>query len=300
MKLLMQEFEELPDNNLGQNLIWDIGFFGRALDERGNTATTFVTERCSKVMTIHYDAENMGLEIDGEVIDVDDLESAFEFIKEKNLIIEATTLSFPEILLLLKHIKEHALGITIIYLEPNSYSRKRFEPVIDRREYELSKEYLGYIPIPGFSGSFSEEIKNTAIFISGFESERIYRGIEDNQINPRNCILVFGVPAFQAGWEMSSFANNIRVIKEQNISGGIHFAGANNPGSVLKLLNEIHGSLQEDEELNIVPVGPKPASIAAALFAVDREKVNVLFDHPIKKEQRTKEVKKWHLFEVKF
>ena len=29
-------------------------------------------------------------------------------------------------------------------------------------------------------------------------------------LKPDNCIVVFGVPAFQAGWEMNAFANNIR------------------------------------------------------------------------------------------
>lgn len=297
MTLLMHEHSGAPTDKAYQ---WDFAFIGLSLDDRGNIATKFIKNSSSVIEKVKYDAEEMQLHIGNDKHDIDDLDDKFEFVQDQKVLIEATTLSFSEILLILKHIEDKNALITILYLEPESYSRKRDEPIIHRREFELSGENLGYIPIPGFTSSFSEDVKNNVIFLAGYESERIYKGVEENPVNPNNCCLIFGVPAFQPGWEMNSFANNIQVIKEQNLSGGIHFAGANNPGATLDVLTRIHNSLGEDEELNIIPVGPKPTGIAAAIFAVREKRVNILFDHPVQKPKRSKNVKKWHLYDIKF
>lgn len=134
--------------------------------------------------------------------------------------------------------------------------------------------------------------------MTGYESERIDRAMEENMITPRNCSLLFGVPAFQAGWEMNSFANNVRVIRDLRLEGGIFFASANNPCAVYDTIQNIYDSLLESEELYLVPVGTKPAGIATAIFAVQNPKVSILYDHPKKKLKRTKEIEKWHLYDV--
>lgn len=297
MTLLMQEHAKAP---IFHENHWDCAFIGKPIDDRGDKAIEFSKRHCIDTQQVSYDAENMEFSIDNVIFGIDDIEDQFNFIDNKKVLIEATTLSFSEILLILENIKLRNAVIDILYLEPESYFRRRDEHIIHRREFELSGENIGFLPIPGFASSFSKDICHKVIFMAGYESDRIFRGFEDTPIKPFDCSLVFGVPAFQPGWEMNSFANNIRVIKEQNLSGGIYFSSANNPGATIDLLKKIYNSLEDNEELNIAPVGPKPAGIAAALFAVNEDNVNVLYDHPIQKPRRSLNVKKWHIYSIKF
>ena len=87
-------------------------------------------------------------------------------------------------------------------------------------------------------------ISKKGVFFLGYEETRFDRALEDYQmISPNNCIVVFGVPAFQPGWEMDSLANNIGVIRQRNIKGGVYFCGAANPASTVDLLNELYNTL---------------------------------------------------------
>jgi len=279
---------------------WDISFVGIPLDDRGNVANSFIEINSEKVIEVKYDAYEMALMVDGKLALIDDLDEFFSFIEKKRILIESTTMSFAEMLLILKQTKQYDCDISILYLEPKSYSQIRTPLIIHRREFELSHETPGFFPIPGFIKSYSDDIVKRTIFIAGYESERIDRAIEANSIPSNNCALIFGVPAFQAGWEMNSFANNIAVIKEQRLISEPYFSSANNPGSTYDILEEVYKSLDQDEELFIAPLGPKPGGIATALFLVENEDVSVFYDHPNKTPTRSKEVNKWHLYDIKF
>lgn len=297
MILYMQEAENFNTLDFGK---WDFAFIGDSVDDRGDEAFSFSQNNSSKIIQLVYNANDMELSFDDKAIMIDDLEEEFDFIQNKKVLIEATTLNFAELLLLLKHIKLKASNISILYLEPKSYTRINTEPIIHRREFELSGETLGYIPIPGFSGFSLEDTRKKGVFIAGFEAERIDRGIEETSLSSKNCSIIFGVPAFQPGWEINSFANNIRVIKEQRMEGEMFFGSANNPGAFYDLLEKIYDALFEDEELYIAPVGPKPAGIATAIFAVEKEDINILYDHPKQKKTRSSEIGMWHLYNLSF
>lgn len=279
---------------------WDFSFVGESVDDRGDCALKFAEENSGKKLTVLYDASEMELSVGKKSFIIDELEEQFKFLQDKKVLLEATTLNFAEILLLLKQMRGKCSEIGISYLEPKHYSKRRTDLIIHRREYELSGETLGYKPIPGFTGYSFHDVDKKAIFIAGYESERIDRGIEENSIPTNNCNLLFGVPAFQSGWEMNSFANNIRVIKEQSMGGEIFYASANNPGAIYDILNDFYKSLSGVDEFYIAPVGPKPAGIATAIFAVEKDDVGILYDHPIQKRTRSKEVQKWHLYNLNF
>ncbi|MER3374800.1 MAG: hypothetical protein RIM83_09220 [Allomuricauda sp.] len=291
--------EEIDSSKLSFDR-WDISFVGKPLDDRGDEATTFIKENSKEVIEIKYNAYEMTFKYGSKTVLIDDLDDVFTFLQSKNILIEATTMSFAELLLLLKQAKINDCDISILYLEPRSYAQIRTPLIIHRREFELSQETPGFFPIPGFIKSYSPDKIRRTIFIAGYESERIDRAIEENSISSNNCALIFGVPAFQAGWEMNSFANNISVIKEQRIMGEPYFSSANNPGATYDILEEIYMSLDSEEEMYIAPLGPKPGGIATALFLVQNEDVSVFYDHPSKSPTRSKEVNKWHLYTIKF
>jgi hypothetical protein len=110
--------------------------------------------------------------------------------------------------------------------------------------------------------------------------------------------VAFGVPAFKAGWEIDSMANNISVIRDQRIRGDVYFCGAENPKAVFELLNNVYGGLSRNERLILAPIGTKPHGIGVALFAAIRRKVGILYDHPRPAKDRTSQLGHWHLFSV--
>lgn len=279
---------------------WDLAFSTKSLDQRGIEAIQFLNENSLENYDIEYDPQEMELIINEERINIDKVDDKLNFLKEKKIVVDATTLSFAEILIITKFTITNNIWLDILYLEPKSYSRKRTEVLgkLHSREFELSMVTAGFIPIPGYTNSLYGDGKRKTIFMAGYESERIERCIQENSLRGKDCSLIFGVPAFKVGWEMNSFANNIHIIKSHHVQN-IHYSGANNPCSTLDLLYWIHDSLEDDEELYIAPVGPKPAGIATAIFASQKKNVNIFYDHPKKKKVRSKEIGKWHLYTLR-
>lgn len=293
--------EESNINKIKPDLNWDYSFYQKSFDQRGIEATEFIKKHSDICLEIEYNYEDMVVSIDGRLTNIDEIDSKLSFLNGKSVILEATTLSFVELLLLIKFTVSNDITVDILYLEPKSYSKKRTESggMLHSREFELSGITPGFIPIPGFTNSFGQHNTRKTIFIAGYESERIERCIQENSLNGSDCSIIFGVPAFKVGWEMNSFANNIQLIKSHRINN-IYYSCANNPCSTLDLLYWIENSLDSDEEIYIAPVGPKPAGIATAIFAAKSDKVNIFYDHPKKKQVRTEEIGNWHIYSINF
>ena len=168
--------------------------------------------------------------------------------------------------------------VSFLYVEPRRYRRHdRATKVIQQRDFELSDEIVGYKPVPGAIASLDqvaiggEPEAHNVVFLLGFEGERIDRAIEDLPIDPRRCYLVFGVPGFRPGWELDSFANNIRVLSDEDFHQDPRFCAADNPLAVVELLEEIYKGQTEETQLFVAPIGTKPHGIGAALFATEAQ-----------------------------
>ena len=258
-------------------------------------------------MTLEYQPETLRVAFEGREIEVHELGSALEAKAWKRVLLEATTLGFAEILVCC-----HALhsggwdSVGLLYVEPGKYKKKeRSEKVRDQRDFELSERIIGYTPIPGSIASLDEVPADDAdsrnvIFLLGFEGERIDRAIEDLPIDPRQCDVVFGVPGFRPGWEIHSFANNIRVMCDAGFAREPRFCPADNPRAVFDMLTEIRQALPEGSQMLVAPIGTKPHGIGAALFTCEFREVGVLYDHPKKRQKRSDEIGKWHFFTAEF
>jgi len=145
----------------------------------------------------------------------------------------------------------------------------------------------------------SDKFPQRSVFFLGYEARRLHRALEVYpMLRPETCSVVFGVPAFRPGWEMDAFANNVRIMKERNIDGGVYFCGAENPASALQVLELIYGELTDREKLFIAPIGTKPNGIGTALFAATHPSVGILYDHPKRRIDRSREVSGWHLYDA--
>ncbi|MCA9091173.1 MAG: hypothetical protein KDA90_21350 [Planctomycetaceae bacterium] len=279
---------------------WDLTLHGKAIDDRGFVVLESVRHRAIEMTEVVYDPFQLKVAVGNERIAADDLTETLATTRGMSVLIEATTLGFAEIVLICKALREikHD-SIDIVYLEPSGYQRELRHPLLKRRDFELSSEVPGYRAIPGSAVLLGDRKKVRSVFFLGYEEARLRRAFEELQmLSPASTAVAFGVPAFRAGWEMDAMANNISVIREQNMRGGVHFCGAENPLAVFELLCEVHRGLDQGERLVLAPIGTKPHGIGVALFAAAHSEVGVLYDHPLRAPGRTTDLGHWHLFSI--
>jgi hypothetical protein len=240
------------------------------------------------------------VEVAGQRVSADGISDALRPMLGGSVVLEATTLGFVEILLCCRAL--HELGVTafdLVYVEPERYRNPRRQHLLHRRDFELSSDVPGYRAIPGSAILLGDRAPQKGVFCLGYEEARLRRAFEDLQmIRPSRSAVVFGVPAFKPGWEMDAIANNITVIREQNIRGGVHFCGAENPAAVIEVLSEVYAGLEPGERLFVAPVGTKPHGIGVALFVASHRDVGIIYDHPRRTAGRSFNLARWHMFSV--
>ncbi len=279
----------------------DIAIIGDCIDDRGTAARNFLSQHGALVSSLKYDDENFQFHTNQGNYNADNVGQFFEQFKGRNVVLETTTLGFVEILMSCRTLIELGFDtIRLIYVEPGDYSSPRRAQVLHKRDFDLSDEVPGYKAIPGATLMLRDRVQQRGVFFLGYEARRLDRALEDFQmIQPSNCCVVFGVPAFRPGWEMDAFANNIRVLRDKNISGGIHYCGAENPAAAYDVLSQVYSELGPGEKMFVAPLGTKPNGIGAALFISSHPEVRVIYDHPKRKPGRSSNVSRWHLYEVK-
>jgi len=280
---------------------WSTAIVGNAVDDRGHTAIDFASKHSSSIHTLIYDSKKLEIIFDGTRFVAEDIKDIVKPVIENTILLEATTLRITEILLFLKAIKK--LGyfkVSLLYLEPEYYRSPHRDHVLQRRDFELSDNVEAFLGIPGSLIRLKDNPPTRAVFLLGYEGERLDRALDETGIKPSKCSVVFGVPAFRPGWEMDSFANNVNIIVERKIAQGILFAGAQNPLSAFESIKKVYDSCGDKERLIIGPIGTKPHGIGAALFACEYNNVGVIYDYPAKRQERSRHIGNWHLFNVDF
>jgi len=283
---------------------FDLAIVGETLDSRGRAAASCLSALAERTLTVTgYDADAYTLLVDGRAVDADDLSTRLSELTVRHAVLEATTLGFVELFLALRALFEHGVTeIDILYVEPDSYAKPRRSRslLLSRREFELSEDVPGYRAIPGATMILTDRVRHRGVFFLGFEERRLAVAFEDFQmLRPRDCNVVFGVPAFQAGWEMDSFSNNVNVLVDRGFSDSVRFCGANDPVSAYELLQKVYSALDSGERMFVAPIGTKPHGVACALFAAETAGVGILYDHPRRKAGRSDGTGTWHLFSIR-
>ena len=295
------EMQSGPDSDCLSHSRWQTGIVGDILDDRGDKAIEFIKKSCDAIYTLRYDPRLLQIRLNEKEMPVDDIQGAIQTLCTNSLILETTTLRVDEILLCCKPVQQLGISsISLLYTEPQRYNRFRQSEVLHRREFDLSTEYEPFAGIPGTRLMLNIAFRTKAVFLVGYEGQRLRKVLDQTDIRPENSYVVFGVPAFQPGWEMDAFANNLRVIKEKEIARNVLFSGAQNPASVIDALETVYRARGPNEQLVVVPIGTKPHGIGAVLFACEHDDVGVIYDHPNRKYGRSSQVGTWHLFDVDF
>ncbi|MGQ0512577.1 MAG: hypothetical protein ACT4P9_18390 [Betaproteobacteria bacterium] len=275
-----------------------VAFVGTPIDARGHSAIEAIRGAGIQVVETSYDPETFEVTLGSTCGPADDIDALFLPFAAKRILLECTTLGIAEILLLCRAARSAAIArISLLYVEPADYAAPQSQELLRRRDFELTREFVGFRPIPEFVINLAGARAARGVFFLGYEQRRLDRALEDHQpINGNRCALVFGVPAYSPGWEMNAFSRNLRVIQESNIRPEIKFCGAASPLSAYQLLSEFERSLGTSDKMFIAPLGTKPTGIGAALFCADRKNVGIIYDHPRRKAGRTESHTKWHLY----
>ena len=283
---------------------FDQAFYGREeLDDRSRYSAPTSRSLARSAALVHYDPFRFELTINGKAFRADDLEDIPRYFPAASIVIDATTMEFPEILLILRAYCRLAFGsmrCLFIYAEPAEYVRRPAgESPTPGSAFDLSSSFRAKNAIPAFTPLLSGANKAHLVAFLGFEGARLLRVLSDDDGHFFSDVtVVFGTPPYQASWDMHALMANTRLVEQFGPS--VRFSGANNPRGAYLLLEEVHGGLSGSpcNRLAVAPFGTKPAAIGTALYCVERDQMRVVYDHPERKAGRTTGVHRTHWFEV--
>ena len=281
-------------------------FFGSTFDERGTIITDYLKDKHKKNMKITYQNESDSFLIDDSNIAnrIKIKNNLEEIINSgiKTIVLEATTLGYCELLLILYTINlfnTDNIKIKIYYAEPKEYKSKE-----DNIEYELSEEYGNHKYIKPFilptpHDSTSDE-QASLVSLLGFEENRLGRVINDSEDKYNQFISIFPIPGFKFGWENISLSKHYIFLDNKE---DIYYAPADNPYETYKILNKITTNLQ-GKRIVIMPIGTKPCTIGAVIFLINKKekerksRIATKYDFPIKKKGRSSGIDKIYEYEL--
>lgn len=269
---------------------------GEHLDDRGVLAVSLGSSGVDRAL-VHYDNEEMMLTLNGVSVSADLCVDLFRSLpSDKPVVLEATTLGFSELFLSIRALIDlGANRIEIIYVEPLDYTKRK-----GGDQYALSELIKGYKPIPNSIVDLTSDDLEAGVFFLGFESERLDRALEEHQmIANKNIKVVFGIPAFQPGWELNSIVPHLTRLGERGGGVEIAYCAANDPEAAYESLEAARDTLGEGKSMFVAPIGTKPCGIASAVFAsLYPGQAGLLFDHPKKKDKRSEGSGLWHRYTV--
>ncbi len=286
-------------------LSWDIGFYGDAIDTRCTTAIDFLKSHSALAISCDFDfRESKRLVLDNKKMTGPDVSARFEGVK--SVLLEATSLHLPELLMLMRSAREKGVkSFDFLYIEPISYRREVTLDAPWTREFSLSSS-IRYEGIRGFTDDFSlfSPDKCRLVTFLGYEGARLAQACDQlTDLLRWNKYAVFGVPGYAPGWEINALANNVAVLDKEKFNS-VRYCGASSVSGAYELLNRIHWEAYDDQCKTVVaPLGTKPHTIAAALFLIERSQfreASLIYDHPERTPNRSEMVRRWHLYRACF
>lgn len=276
---------------------YDLAFCGDPLDDRGRIAIAELSGRSSNTFTVEYDEDSMSLKVDGQRATQSQLKRIFAEA-DSTIALETTTLGFVEVLLCCRAARGAVATLDCLYVEPQDYRRSNNSHLLHKRDFELSGEIAGFRGIPGATRMLNDRRSQKCVFFLGFEGARFRRAFTDlEMLQGSRSSVVFGIPAFNPGWEMDSIANNVSVMRDEHINS-VYFCGADNPRAAVDFLKTTYDGLEQDETMFVAPLGTNPQGLGTALFVAQRKDVGVIYDHPRRTADRSTAVGEWHRFSV--
>lgn len=215
-----------------------------------------------------------------------DIQNKFSFIGQQRVFMDITGLDHVTWAPLLKVFLEDGRDLKIIYAEPTAY-QKNHSPG-DGDPYDLREHIKGIKPLPLFASlNDSDDEHNCFVPILGFEGTRF--SYMANKVEPDDSTIypIIGCPGFFAHYIFESMLANSRPILQYGAQYKIYFAKSNCPASVYYRLQDIARRTQ-NRLIKIGLIGTKPHAVGALIFNMANAKSEIVYDHTIRRQGRTK------------
>lgn len=174
----------------------------------------------------------------------------------------------------------------VMYSEPVEY--KFNDGPFNGQLFDLSERISGIAPLPSYA-SLTQYTSENSVFMPllGFEGARFAHIFEDVQPSKKYTFPVFGVPGFRFDFPFYTYQGNKPTLEREGVWKNYRYEKANCPVSIfilgLDLLKE-----HSDKYLRVALVGTKPHALGAVLLKLAfPSRVDLIYDHPIRKKGRT-------------
>ena len=186
--------------------------------------------------------------------------------------------------------------VLAVYVEPNRYARSAAP--VEGQIYDLSMRITGIAPMPGFAWISTTASDFVFVPLLGFEGTRMRHVIEQVQPGAGRIVPVIGAPGFKPWYVFETYAGNRAALEEEDAWEAAEYAPANCPFSCYYLLQEI-ARRHPLAALKVAMIGTKPHALGAILFAITNpEKIELVYDHPIRKAGRTDGADRLYVYHV--
>ncbi len=174
----------------------------------------------------------------------------------------------------------------VIYSEPVDY--KFQDSPFSIQLFDLSERINGIAPLPSFASLIHYTSENSMFMpLLGFEGARLAHIFEDIQPSKRLTFPVIGVPGFKFDYPFFAYQANKATLEREGIWKNWRYEQANCPASIFIIGSDLLKDFP-DKYLRIALIGTKPHALGAVLLKLAfPEKVDLIYDHPLRKKGRT-------------
>ncbi len=298
----MWKFKNIQSKNIIDENIYTqnhLVFYGNtSLDDRGKQAYKIVSKIQDSIQ-VEYNPLTFSIQMNSEIIPYKDFLTYLQSITTNRILIEATTLSFAEILYILDGANQNdkITEIQILYIEPKEYKFHNSSVTI-YDEFLLSDKFQQYPPLPGYTINAELNDIDLVAFL-GFEKTRLGQIFAQEETVYQNFTPIIPLPGFLPGWENRSINNHLKFFSPKYSFSDIKYVAANNPYQAYTILVKIANS---QKNFRVAPIGTKPNAIGCAVFLVNHENeeanYGALYDFPVKSKERSKGIGQIHIYNL--
>ena len=247
------------------------------------------------------------IEFNGEqlVVDAFDLRPFVEIVPPgTNLVIDISGVDHLFWAGCIVEFKSKVAGLYFIYTEPSAYKFAVKPEGLDLFEtglFDLSDRSRGVSPLPRFANLRGPELydgRSVFVPLLGFEGRRALNVLSGLDPTPPDVIPVVGVPGYRLDFPSFTIACNEVFFRETRSQARIMYAPANDPFGARNVLRTISEDYP-DAYMYVAPIGTRPHALGALMFAdEERERAEILFDHPVRKTDSRQGAGKAHLYRI--
>jgi len=204
----------------------------------------------------------------------------------KCIVLDITSMSTESLFMILRAFKEIEFDeIIAVYVQPLEYRLERNPALIP--DFVLSSEHSPICSIPGFM-RISNDLKFMVIVFLGFEGGR-FQELREHLLTDGHTEIrpIMPLPSYFAGWHMNGLYQNLDTLKEAERIRELRRVTAWDPFHALNVLESLYISSSKQYQVVVAPLGTKPHTLAAALFVLRHDDVNIMYDHPKVSKQRS-------------